>query len=201
MSASEEPDPFATDVRVIAATNRDLEAAIAAGTFRSDLFYRLNVFPIELPPLRERKEDIPLACHVFSESVRTESREGILRQWTRRASTCCKSYPWPGNIRELQNVIERSVIVSETETFSVDESWLSRSLRPPSRISSRDPSTGSPLRRKAMIEAALRECGGRVYGPVGRRCQTRHSTIHSGIEDQVTEDQQESLQRDRLAKR
>src|SRR5580658_4570248 len=155
-----------TDVRVIAATNRDLEAAIAAGTFRSDLYYRLNVFPIEMPTLRERREDNPLLVTYFLD--RYARKAG--RHFTavdKKSLDLLQSYAWPGNIRELQNVIERSVIVNETETFSVDESWLSR------RPSSPDPSIQPnlfnrlPAQEKALIEAALRECGGRVYGPSG----------------------------------
>ena len=113
------------DVRVIAATNRDLESAIAAGTFRSDLFYRLNVFPVEMPSLRERREDIPLLVRYFLNRYAREAG----RRFTavdKKSLDSLQAYTWPGNIRELQNVIERSVIVSETETFSVDGSWLSR---------------------------------------------------------------------------
>jgi PAS domain S-box-containing protein len=155
-----------TDVRVVAATNRDLEAAIAAGTFRSDLYYRLNVFPIEMPTLRERKEDIPLLVTYFLN--RYARKAG--RHFTavdKKSLDMLQSYAWPGNIRELQNVIERSVIVSETQTFSVDESWLSR--RPSSPDPSIQPSLFNrlPAQEKAAIEAALRECGGRVYGPSG----------------------------------
>jgi PAS domain S-box-containing protein len=155
-----------TDVRVVAATNRDLEAAIAAGTFRSDLYYRLNVFPVELPPLRKRSEDIPLLVTYFLN--RYARKAG--RHFTaidKKSLDLLQAYAWPGNIRELQNVIERSVIVSESETFSVDESWLAR------RPSSTDPDIQPdlfnrlPAQEKAAIEAALRECGGRVYGPSG----------------------------------
>jgi len=154
------------DVRVIAATNRDLESAIAAGTFRSDLFYRLDVFPIELPPLRKRREDIALLVAYFLN--RYARKAG--RHFTavdKNSLDLLRAYDWPGNIRELQNVIERSVIVNETETFSVDESWLSR------QPSSNEPDTRPnllsrhPAQEKAMIEAALRDCGGRVYGPSG----------------------------------
>jgi transcriptional regulator with GAF, ATPase, and Fis domain len=113
------------DVRVIAATNRDLEAAIATGTFRSDLFYRLNVFPIEMPPLRERKEDIPVLVEYFIDRYARKAGKNI-RGVNKKSLDLLQVYPWPGNIRELQNVIERSVIVCETENFSVDESWLSR---------------------------------------------------------------------------
>ena len=155
-----------TDVRVIAATNRDLGSAIAAGTFRSDLFYRLNVFPIELPPLRKRREDIPLLVGYFlNRYARKAGRHFTVVD--KKSLDLLQAYSWPGNIRELQNVIERSVIVSETETFSVDESWL------PPQPSSSDVDVEPGLldrartQEKAVIEAALRDCGGRVSGPSG----------------------------------
>jgi len=153
-------------VRVIAATNRDLEAAIDLGKFRSDLFYRLNVFPVEVPPLRKRIEDIPLLVTYFLN--RYARKAG--RHFTaidKKSLELLESYAWPGNIRELQNVIERSVIVSESQTFSVDESWLSR--RPSASDVDVQPSlfNRSPAQEKAAIEAALQECGGRVYGPSG----------------------------------
>jgi formate hydrogenlyase transcriptional activator len=155
------------DVRVIAATNRDLESAIEAGTFRRDLFYRLNVFPIELPPLRKRRDDIPLLVTYFLNRYARKAGRHFTAVDKKSLETL-QAYAWPGNIRELQNVIERSVIVNESQTFSVDESWL------PSQPSSIDPDTRpSPFNRlpaqqeKAAIEAALRECGGRVYGPSG----------------------------------
>src|SRR5262249_50707402 len=106
-----------TDVRVIAATNRDLEAEIVGGRFRSDLFYRLNVFPIEMPPLRERQEDIPLLVQYFLDRYARKAGKSF-ETLSNRSLQLLQSYPWPGNIRELQNVIERSVIVSETEKFS-----------------------------------------------------------------------------------
>ena len=105
-----------TDVRVIAATNRDLQAAIAAGTFRSDLFYRLNVFPIEVPSLRERREDIPVLVEYFIDRYARKAGKSI-RGVNKKSLELLQSYPWPGNIRELQNVIERSVIVCDTENF------------------------------------------------------------------------------------
>jgi transcriptional regulator with GAF, ATPase, and Fis domain len=114
-----------TDVRVVAATNRDLEAAVDAGTFRSDLYYRLNVFPIEIPPLRERREDIRALVEVFVDRYATRARKKI-RRICRRTLSLLETYPWPGNIRELQNVVERSVIMCESELFSIDEGWLSR---------------------------------------------------------------------------
>jgi transcriptional regulator with GAF, ATPase, and Fis domain len=119
-----------TDVRVIAATNRDLEAAIAAGAFRSDLYYRLNVFPIVVPPLRERREDIPLLVEYFIDRFARQAGKSF-QAVNKGSLDLLQSYPWPGNIRELQNVIERSVIVCESGTFSVDESWLSR--QPPAK--------------------------------------------------------------------
>ncbi|HEY1755265.1 MAG TPA: sigma 54-interacting transcriptional regulator [Bryobacteraceae bacterium] len=153
------------DVRVIAATNRDLESAIAAGTFRSDLFYRLNVFPVEMPSLRERREDIPLLVRYFLNRYAREAG----RRFTavdKKSLDLLQAYAWPGNIRELQNVIERSVIVSETEILSVDGSWLSRQ-----RSTAPDTRPGlfnrRPAQEKAIIEAALRECGARVSGPSG----------------------------------
>src|ERR1700723_3359427 len=158
-----------TDVRVIAATNRDLESAIESGKFRSDLFYRLNVFPIELPPLRKRTEDIPLLVTYF---VNRYARKAG-RHFTaidKKSLDLLQSYAWPGNIRELQNVIERSVVVSESETFSVDECWLSRLPSAPDPADAAVQPTlfsRSPAQEKAAIETALRECGGRVYGPSG----------------------------------
>jgi transcriptional regulator with GAF, ATPase, and Fis domain len=114
-----------TNVRVIAATNRNLQAAIAAGTFRSDLFYRLNVFPIDMPPLRERREDIPTLVEYFIDRYARKLGKNI-RGVSNETLELFQSCAWPGNIRELQNVIERSVIVCETENFSVDETWLPR---------------------------------------------------------------------------
>jgi formate hydrogenlyase transcriptional activator len=151
---------------VIAATNRDLQAAIAARIFPSDLFYRLNVFPIEIPPLRERREDIPLLVEYFID--RYARKVGKRFQGVNKKSLdLLQSYAWPGNIRELQNVIERSLIVCETENFSVDESWLSwqpHATGPKSHLGlSRKPAA----QEKEIIEAALRESGGRVSGPSG----------------------------------
>jgi transcriptional regulator with GAF, ATPase, and Fis domain len=112
------------DVRVVAATNRDLQAAIDAGTFRSDLYYRLNVFPIVVPPLRERKEDIRALVEVFVDHYARQARKSI-RRISDTTLVLLEGYTWPGNIRELQNVIERSVIMCESEVFSIDEGWLS----------------------------------------------------------------------------
>ena len=170
------------NVRVVAATNRDLEAAIAAGTFRSDLFYRLNVFPIEIPPLRERREDIPLLVEYFiAHFARKEGK--CFRGINRKTMDLLLSYPWPGNIRELQNVVERSVIVCETENFSVDESWLSR--QPVVSGSKRQLELSENLsgHEKKMIEDALRESGGQVSGPSGAAAKLgiHRSTLESKI--------------------
>jgi len=153
------------NVRVIAATNRDVQGSIGAGTFRSDLYYRLNVFPIEMPPLRKRREDIPLLVEYFIDRYASKAGKKI-RGISRATLDRLKSYFWPGNIRELQNVIERSVIVCETENFTVDESWLSRAPE-------ETPQAGGPLSKmpasqeKQTIEAALAHAQGRVSGPAG----------------------------------
>jgi len=155
-----------TNVRVIAATNRDLEAAMAAGMFRSDLFYRLNVFPIEIPPLRERHEDIPMLVEYFIDHYARKAGKTI-RGVNKKSMELLQAFPWPGNIRELQNVIERSVIVCDAENFSVDKSWLSR--QPVATEPKNQPDLPRKLaaQEKEMIEAALRESRGRVSGPSG----------------------------------
>ena len=171
-----------TDVRVIAATNRDLQAAIATGVFRSDLFYRLNVFPIEIPPLRDRREDIPLLVEYFIDRFARKARKSI-RRVNKKTWDLLRSYPWPGNIRELQNIIERSVIVCETENFWVDESWLSRQ---PVAVATKRPldlSEQFAAQEKQIIEAALQDCGGRVFGPFGAAAKLGmpRSTLESKI--------------------
>jgi PAS domain S-box-containing protein len=153
------------DVRLIAATNRDLQAAVGAGSFRSDLYYRLNVFPIWTPPLRERQDDIPMLVEYFIARYAGKLGKkisGIEKQTLDRL----RSYPWPGNIRELQNVIERSVILCETGTFSIDEKWLS-SQAPPPAPASRALNDRLASDQKTLIEAALAEARGRVSGPSG----------------------------------
>jgi len=155
------------DVRVIAATNRDLNAATASGAFRSDLFYRLNVFPIEVPPLRERKDDLLLLLEYFVK--RYASRAGKhIRSIDKKTLELFQSYQWPGNIRELQNVIERSVILSSGDVFSVDESWLPKaSSQTVSPVQASQPFKGEPRGKREIIEAALAESKGRVFGPLG----------------------------------
>jgi len=153
-----------TNVRVVAATNRNLQAAIAAGTFRSDLFYRLNVFPIDMPPLRERREDIPVLVEYFVDHCARKVGKNI-QGITKESLDLLRSYPWPGNIRELQNVIERSVIMCETENFSVDKTWLARQ---PLATEPKIPlSEKLAAQEKEMIEAALSESRGQVFGPSG----------------------------------
>jgi len=143
-----------------------LEVAIAAGTFRSDLFYRLNVFPIEIPPLRQRKEDIPMLVQYFIDRYARELGKNI-RSVSKKTLDLFQSYAWRGNIRELRNVIERSIIVCETETFSVDESWLSRQPLRTSPTSQRELWQRVAAEEKQAIEAALTESRGRVFGPSG----------------------------------
>src|SRR6266446_2580968 len=144
-----------TNVRVIAATNRDLQAAIAAGIYRSDLFYRLNVFPIEVPSLRERREDIPVLVEYFIDRYARKAGKSICGI-NKRSLELLQSYPWPGNIRELQNVIERSVIVCDTGIFSIDESWLSRQRLASEPKSHLELARKPAAKEKEIIEAALR---------------------------------------------
>jgi transcriptional regulator with PAS, ATPase and Fis domain len=143
-----------------------LQAAIAAGTFRGDLFYRLNVFPIEMPPLRERREDIPSLVEYFIDRYARKLGKNI-RGVSGRTLELFQSCPWPGNIRELQNVIERSVIVCETENFSVDETWLPQQPLASECKSQSDFSQKLATQEKEMIEAALSESRGQVFGPSG----------------------------------
>jgi PAS domain S-box-containing protein len=169
--------PIRTDVRIITATNRDLTAAIAAGAFRSDLFYRINVFPIEIPPLRERREDIRLLVEYFIDRYSSKAGKKI-RRIDKKSLDRLQSYPWPGNIRELQNVIERSVIVCDTEDFSIDESWLSHDRHPSRRLVDE-----LVTQERASIESALTEASGRVSGPSGAaaRLGMPASTLDSKI--------------------
>ena len=144
----------------------DLQAAISAGSFRNDLFYRLYVFPIEIPALRERKEDIRLLVEYFIDRYARTAGKNITSV-DKKTLRLLESYPWPGNIRELQNVIERSVIVCETENFSVDESWLSQKLPERKAESELYLSEKMAAQEKEIIEAALRNSQGRVFGPSG----------------------------------
>ena len=155
--------PISVDVRVIAATNRDLPAAVAAGRFRQDLFYRLNVFPIAVPPLRDRVEDIPLLVEYFVGRFAKEAGKTI-RHIGKQTVDGLQTYNWPGNIRELQNVVERAVILSESDTFVVDESWLKGEAAEPSQ---QEGLSALEEREVEMIQAALAESHGRISGPSG----------------------------------
>jgi PAS domain S-box-containing protein len=172
--------PIPVNVRLIAATNRDLPAAVAAETFRQDLFYRLNVVPIVVPPLRERAADIPLLVEYFVGRYAKAAGKTI-RHICKQTLERLTSYNWPGNIRELQNVVERAVILSETDTFFVDESWLkleSAESRPP-----REGLSTLSTREVEIIEAALAECNGRIAGPSGAAAKLGipRSTLESKI--------------------
>jgi transcriptional regulator with GAF, ATPase, and Fis domain len=150
------------DVRVIAATNRDLHSAIAVGTFRSDLFYRLNVFPIELPPLRERKEDIPILVNYFVNRYARRAGKKI-DSIQKKSLDALQEYSWPGNVREVQNVIERSLIIVDTNEFSVDKNWLSHEFQSSPRVG---PASGISTEQE-QIEAALVQTKGKVSGREG----------------------------------
>jgi formate hydrogenlyase transcriptional activator len=170
-----------TDVRVVAATNRDLQTAIADGRFRDDLFYRLNVFPVEVPPLRERREDIPLLVEYFVDRYASQAGKKITGI-SKKSMGLLQSYKWPGNIRELQNVIERSVIVSDSENLSIDESWFAG---PSATTDSAIQPFSEKLeaQEREMIESALAESNGRVSGPRGAAAKLGipQSTLDSKI--------------------
>jgi formate hydrogenlyase transcriptional activator len=149
------------DVRVIAATNCNLPDAIDSGEFRLDLFYRLNVFPIHVPPLRERREDIVLLAKYFIERYAANAGKRI-RSVDKRTAQLLEDYPWPGNIRELQNVIQRAVILCDGQTLAIEEAWLSSTSD-----SLYEPRQQRSSGGKERIEAALAECRGRISGPNG----------------------------------
>lgn len=155
-------DPIAVDVRVIAATHRDLPAAVAEGRFRADLFYRLNVFPIRVPPLRERKEDIPALVDYLVRHFARRMNKPVGRLAPRTLELLL-NYSWPGNVRELENILERALIVTAEDALHVDPTWLSA----PAPVS--HPRMAAPLahlERDAILEA-LQRCGGKIYGPTG----------------------------------
>ena len=175
--------PIHVDVRVIAATNRDLKTAVASGNFREDLYYRLNVFPLEVPPLRERRKDIPLLVEYFIDRYARKAGKNI-RSVDKKTLELLQSYPWPGNIRELQNIIERSIIVCETEIFTVDESWLLQQPRDERSGGKQDLSQKLAAKEKEVIEEALQESQGRVFGPSGAAAKLgiARSTLESKIQ-------------------
>jgi formate hydrogenlyase transcriptional activator len=169
------------DVRVLAATNRDLGASVADGTFRRDLFYRLNVFPIQLPVLRDRIDDVPLLVEYLVDRYAKKAGKRI-RSISKDTLSLFRSYDWPGNIRELQNVVERAVILCDGETFCVDPSWLTPG--PPRPAASDVPMVEDLAEReKVMIENALRESGGLISGPTGAAAKLRlpRQTLESKI--------------------
>ena len=170
------------NVRVIAATNRDLTAAVADGSFRADLFYRLNVFPLEVPSLRGRRADIPVLVEYFTH--RFAKRNGkTIRGVSKDTLSLLQAYEWPGNIRELQNVIERAVIVSDSDTLSLDSRWLPGRPAQPPKVQATVPSGTLAAREKDAVEAALRESRGRVSGPFGAAAKlgVPSSTLESKI--------------------
>jgi formate hydrogenlyase transcriptional activator len=154
--------PIPVDVRVIAATNRDLGAAVATGEFRADLFYRLNVFPVSLPPLRQRREDIPPLVQHFLDRFNRRMKKHISRV-DARTRELLQGYPWPGNVRELENIIERAMIVTSGDTLQLDPTWLSG---PPANPAADRCGALAVVERRTILEA-LQRCGGRIYGPTG----------------------------------
>ena len=172
--------PIPVDVRVIAATNRDLHQAIRDGSFRDDLYYRLSVFPIHVPPLRERTEDIPLLVEYLTQRYAAKIGKRITTA-SRRTIDLLRQYDWPGNVRELQNIIQRAVILSDA-TLEVDESWLEKTLP---RTAGGAGRLGRPSLReeKEMIETALADARGRVAGPDGAAAKLGipRSTLESKI--------------------
>ena len=179
--------PIFVNVRVLAATNRDLKAAVATGTFRQDLFYRLNVFPIQLPSLRERADDVPLLVEYLIERYAKKAGKKI-RNIRTKTLELFQAYDWPGNIRELQNVIERAVVLCDSETFSVDETWLKREGQ---RREPAVPFIATLVEReKEIIETALAVCRGRIAGPLG-------AAIKLGIPRQTLESKIKTLRIDK----
>ena len=166
----------------------------ANGSFRQDLFYRLNVFPIEVPPLRERRDDILMLVEYFVQRYATRAGKNI-RSIDKKTLDLLQAYDWPGNIRELQNVIERSVILSSSEVFAVDESWLStQSVPPRPRRCAVGAAQGEPRSEREIIEAALAECRGRVAGPSGAAAKLGSATVHARPSHQGVEHQQGAIQ-------
>jgi formate hydrogenlyase transcriptional activator len=181
--------PITVDVRVLAATNRDLDAAVASGTFRQDLYFRLNVFPIQMPPLRERVDDIPVLVEYLVERYARSAGKSI-RNIKKQTLELLRAYDWPGNVRELQNVIERAVVLCEGETLAIDESWLKVKPSEAPKRTGRQVTTLAQ-NEKALIEAALAETHGRISGPGGAAAKL-------GIPRQTLESKIKALQIDKL---
>jgi formate hydrogenlyase transcriptional activator len=180
--------PIVVDVRVLAATNRDLEAAVERGAFRPDLYYRLNVFPIRIPPLRERVDDIPFLVEYLVERYAKKAGKCI-RGIKKRTLELFQAYEWPGNVRELQNVIERALVLCDGETFSIDESWLKGESPAPSKRMSCVVTTLAEG-EKELIEAVLAASHGRISGPSG-------AAVKLGIPRQTLESKIKALHIDR----
>ena len=172
--------PQHVDVRLIAATNRNLERAIEDGAFRSDLYYRLNVFPIDLPPLRERPEDIQPLAEYFLDRVQPRVHRRFLRGIPRPSIDRLMAYDWPGNIRELENVIERSAILSDGDELCVN---LPAHARADGETGTGALASAVDQNERRLIEIALEECDGRVAGRLGaaRRLGVHSSTLESKI--------------------
>src|SRR5262249_8517441 len=171
-----------TDVRVIAATNRNLEQELSDGRFRMDLYYRLNVFPVHVPPLRERSDDIPILVDYFA--TRLAGRMGKrIRQIEKRTLESMQQYSWPGNIRELQNVIERGVILADSDVFRLEPGTLALDSQKTAVGSALTEFGGTRDQQKMEIEAILRETRGRISGPDGAaaRLGMPASTLESKI--------------------
>ena len=182
--------PIAVDVRVLAATNRNLDTAVESGAFRQDLYYRLNVFPIGIPSLRERVEDIPVLVEYLVERYAKKAGKRI-RNINKHTLALFQAYDWPGNVRELQNVIERAVVLCDGDTFSIDEQWLQRKARQPSEQAARSVTTLAEG-EKALIEAALEASHGRISGPSGAAAKL-------GIPRQTLESKIKALHIDKLS--
>ncbi len=172
--------PTAVDVRVIVATNKDLEAAVASGDFREDLYYRLNVVPIGIPPLRERLDDLPILIEYLVERYASKAGKNI-KYIDQSTTALFQAYHWPGNVRELQNVIERAVVLCDGETFSIDPSWLKRNAG----------GVSTQGAERASIESALRESEGRIAGPRG-------AAVKLGIPRQTLDSRIRALDIDKL---
>jgi transcriptional regulator with GAF, ATPase, and Fis domain len=174
-------EPIRADVRLITATNRNLKQEAIAGRFRNDLYFRLNVFEIEMPPLRARSQDIPQLTKHFVRCLATKLGKKIISISTKTLETF-QSYPWPGNVRELQNIVERSLILCEGETFAADESWVASEFAS-AEISAEPLTAKLAADEKSLIEAALAEANGRVAGPLGAatRLGLSASTLESKI--------------------
>jgi formate hydrogenlyase transcriptional activator len=178
------------DVRVLAATNRDLRAAVEHVAFRQDLYYRLNVFPIGIPPLRERVDDIPILVEYLVERYARKAGKSI-RNIKKQTVARFQAYDWPGNVRELQNVIERAVVLCDGETVSIDESWLKGEPHQSSKGMARPVTTLAEAERE-LIEAALAASHGRISGPSGAAAKL-------GIPRQTLESKIKALHIDQLS--